>query len=45
MADEIRVCDAEAFGIDLESAEYSYEVTGEDTIETPVPAESEVGNG
>lgn len=45
MAEEIRVCDAEAFGIDLESAEYSYEVTGDDTIETPVQAESEAGNG
>lgn len=39
---EIRVCDAEAFGIDLESAEYSYEVTGDDTIEVPV--ESEAGD-
>lgn len=45
MPDEIRVCDAEAFGIDFESAEYSYEVTDEDTIETPVPAESEASNG
>lgn len=33
MADEVRVCDAEAFGIDLQSAEYSYEVFEMDLIE------------
>jgi len=42
---EIRVCDAELFGINPESAEHSYEVTSEDIIEMPVAAESEVGNG
>lgn len=48
MADEIRVirvCDAELFGIDPESAEYSYKVTSEDTIEVPVAAESEYSHG
>lgn len=33
MIDEIRVCDAEAFGIDFDSAEYSYEVSEMDLIE------------
>lgn len=31
--DEIRVCDAEAFGIDFASAEYSYEVFEMDLVE------------
>lgn len=31
--DEIRVCDAERFGIDFESAEYSYEIGAEDLNE------------
>lgn len=34
--DEIRVCDADAYGIDLESAEYSYEVTEMDLIEVVI---------
>lgn len=33
MHDEIRVCDADAFGIDITSAEYSYEVFEMDLIE------------
>lgn len=33
MHDEIRVCDAESFGIDLCSAEYSYEVFEMDLVE------------
>lgn len=33
MHDEIRVCDAEAFGIDFASAEYSYEVFEGDLVE------------
>lgn len=33
MHDEIRVCDAESFGIDFSSAEYSYEVFEMDIVE------------
>lgn len=33
MHEEIRVCDAEAFGIDFESAEYLYEVFEMDLVE------------
>lgn len=36
--DEIRVCDAEQYGVDLESAEYTYGVTPVDTAEVPTPA-------
>lgn len=44
---QIPLADAEKFGVDLTSAEYSYEITAADVLETPVPADDakEVKNG